>query len=128
MAKVPAYAVALKKDIDAQGAALKEEIHALDRRMKKHFDDSVKHFDGVIRLFHDQQRGWKNRMKKEFSELTGIIAENNRKALFHDMKVLVEDIRHEYLGATKDKMSQHDDRLNAHQDRLVVPEERAGVL
>lgn len=116
MAKIPSY------------VATKNDVLASERRVKKHFHDSLKHFTGVIESFHDQQRGWKKRMKDEFSTLMNIISENNRKALIHEMRVLVEDIRHEYLGATNDRLSLHDDSLNAQQERLVVLEEKVGVL
>ncbi len=117
MAKIPAYAVALKND-----------IRASERRMKKHFDESLKHFDGVIESFHHQQRGWKNRMMKETVKRLDIAFASFHKRMIHETKVMVEDIRHEYLGATNDRLSLHDDRLNDHQSRVIFLEEKSGML
>ena len=97
---------------DPQAAATKQDIAMLmDEMGKMHMS---------IERIHNDTANWKDEMKQDMRDW--------KKEIVHEFHVVAEDIRHDMLGAHKDKIGVLSDRSDRHEKRITKLEQHTGLI
>ena len=99
---------ATKRDVDVSKTALQSEIHTMGIDLR-----------GEMKQMGTDLRGEMKQMGTDLRGEMKLMFKRQKKELIDEMKLLIENLHHDLMGAKKDQVALHEDHLQRHDGEIL---------